>query len=106
MTRLAWVYVEFSIGFLAQMVALVTYMVDARGRENGWYRNPVGQFLVTLGVVVELYYVRGFLRHNHDTSTSAMVFYGVIAALMIYWAVVFTVVLRRKRRPREEKDNV
>jgi hypothetical protein len=93
MTRLALEYIEYAVGMAGDLVALVAYGVKARGE---WHRNPVGQFLVTLGVVVGVWYAKGLVSHNHNTSTWNLVFYGLFALLFVYMGAVFVVVLHRE----------
>lgn len=84
---------EYAVGLVGDLVALVAYLVKARGE---WHRNPVGQFLVTLAAVAAAWYVKGLIAHHHNTSAWNLVFYGVFAALFVYMGLVFVLVLHRR----------
>lgn len=96
MTRLTLEYIEYAVGFAGDLVALIAYLVKARGE---WYRNPVGQFLVILAVVAGVWYAKGLVSHNHNTSTWNLVFYGLFGLLFVYMGVVFVTVLHREESP-------
>lgn len=93
--------IEYVIGLVGVLVALGAYLVKARGQ---WYRNVVGQFLVTLAVVAAVWYVKGLLSHKHNMSTWNLAFYGLFALLFVYMGTVFVVVLRRQEEPDAPHD--
>lgn len=95
MTRLTIAYVEAWIGFGGALVALAAYLLHARP----WH-NPVAWFLTTLDAAVCAWYGFGLLYQRPRTGTGNLVEYGVIAALMLFWAVTWLIVIPRRQARR------
>lgn len=81
------------VGSVSQIIALAAYMSSAR-----WWRNPVGRFLVTLGAIVVMWYAKALFTGLPNLTTWNIVFHGLIAALMLYWAIGMTRLTLRVRR--------
>lgn len=93
-------YGEIGVGMLAILVTAVVYMRRAGSKrvEQPWFRNPVGQFIVSLCVFAEGVYVRSLIAGSHNFSVGNLVFSGVFTIYFLYMATLLTVILKPRER--------
>jgi uncharacterized membrane protein len=98
MTAIQIVDIESIVGGISQVIALVAYISKTRG---DCFRTPVGRYLLTLGGFVLVYYLVGFFRSATSFSTGRLIFFGAIALLMVYQAIIM---FRYARHSKEDRS--
>lgn len=93
MTRLGVEYLEFWIALVAQIIAQIAYVVQAKS----WTQTRVWFHL--LGLITIPWLIRGLLSHIHNTDLTTVFFFGTVSLLFVVEAGIFiTLAIRTLRR--------
>jgi hypothetical protein len=90
------------LGFLGALAALGIY-----GLTQPWWRNRIGRFFITQAGIIALVYLESNVRlfwHIKLPVWTSVTTNALVAALMIYHAWVFGVIVWQDRRRRRHSD--